>query len=104
MDEETSLCYCLTSCDVGAFVIASQQKEVLGVLDFVAKKKENGFETLFATVDIIAQEKVIGRGRETAHFEQANEVRVLAMDVTDNLYRRGEFNKSRLAEEDFAGG
>jgi len=35
-------------------MVASQEKKVLGILDFVAKEEEDGFEALFATVDIIA--------------------------------------------------
>jgi len=35
-------------------MVASQEKEVLGILDFVAKKEEDGFKALFATVDIVA--------------------------------------------------
>ena len=43
-----------TSCNIGALMVASQEKEVLGILDFVAEKEENGFKALFATVDIVA--------------------------------------------------
>ncbi len=80
-----------TSCNIGTFVVSPQQKEVLRVLDFVAEEEENSFETLFATVDIIAKEKIIGGGRKTTHFEEPYEVRVLAMNVANNLYGRGKF-------------
>lgn len=91
-----------TPCDVGAFVVPSQQEEVLRVFDLVTEKEENSFEALLATVDIIAKEKIIGGGRETTHFEQPNEVRVLAMNVANNLDGRRELDEGGLAEKDFA--
>jgi hypothetical protein len=59
----------LTSRDIGTFVIASQQEKVLGILDFEAEQQEYRLETLFASVDIVAEEEVVGCGGEAAHFE-----------------------------------
>jgi hypothetical protein len=85
-------------------VVATKEEEVLRVLDLVAEQKEDSLQTLLATVDVVAEEEVVGRRREAAHFEQADEVRVLAVDVTDDLDGRGELDERRLREEDLARG
>jgi hypothetical protein len=84
-------------------VIASQQKEVFGVLNFEAKQEKYGLEALFPPVDIVAEEKVVGGGGEAAHLEESNEIRILAMDVADNLDRGRELDERGLVEKDLAG-
>lgn len=71
--------------DGGALVVSTQNEEVLGVLDLVGKEKANGLKRLLATVDVVTKEKVVGLGRETAVFEETEEVIVLAVDITANL-------------------
>ena len=83
-------------------MVSPQQEEIFGVFDLVAEEEEDGLETLLSSVDIITKEKVVGRWGETTHFEESNEVGVLAVHIPDNLDWRGEFDKSRLTEEDFA--
>jgi hypothetical protein len=85
-------------------VVASEEEEVFRVLDLVAQQKQYGFEALLATIHIVPEEEVVGRRREAAHLEQADEVRVLAVDVADDLDGRGELDECRLGEEDVAGG
>jgi hypothetical protein len=85
-------------------MVAPQEKEVFGVLYLVAEEKEDGFETLLPAVDIVAEEEVVGGWWEATHFEQAYEIRVLAMHVTDNFDGRRELNEGGLAEEDLACG
>jgi hypothetical protein len=84
-------------------VVSSKEEEVLGVFDFVAQQKQNRFKTLLATVNIVTQEQIVGLWWETAHLEKTNKVRVLPMDVADNLDRRTKFDKGGLRKEDFAG-
>ena len=68
-----------------AFVISSQNEEVLGVLDLVCQQEADGLEGLLATVDVIAEEKVVGLWREAAVLEKTEQVVVLSMDVAANL-------------------
>ena len=75
----------LTSRDVRALVVPPQQEEVLGVLDLVAQEEKDGLEALLSSVHVVAQEEVVGCRREPAHFEQSDKVRVLPVDVADNL-------------------
>lgn len=40
--------------DGRALMIASEQEEVLGILDFVGQEQADGFDVVFASVDIVA--------------------------------------------------
>ena len=46
----------VNSVDRSTFVISSQQKEVLGVLNFVSQQQTDGFQTILSSVDIISKE------------------------------------------------
>jgi len=71
--------------DRGAFMVATEDEEVLGVLDLVGQQEADGLEGLFATVDVVAEEEVVGLGREAAVLEQAQQIVVLAVDISANL-------------------
>jgi hypothetical protein len=45
-------------------VIASQDEEILGVFDFVAKEKEYRLEALLASVHVVSKKKVCPSARE----------------------------------------
>jgi hypothetical protein len=74
--------------DRGALVVATQNEEVFGILDLVSEQKADSLERLLATVDVVTQEEVVGLGRETAIFEETQEIVVLTVDVTANLGRQ----------------
>ena len=40
--------------DLSRLVIASQQKEVFGIFDFIGKQKNDRFNGLFAPIDVIS--------------------------------------------------
>lgn len=52
-------------------MVATQNEEVLGVLDLVGQEKADGLERLLATVDVVTKEQVVCLWGETAVFEQA---------------------------------
>jgi hypothetical protein len=66
-------------------VVATQNEEVLGVLDLVGEEQADSLEGLFATVDIVAQEQVVGLGGEATILEQTQKIVVLAVDIAANL-------------------
>lgn len=66
-------------------MVATQNEEVLWVLDLVGQEKANGLERLLATVDIVTKEQVVRLWGETAVFEQAEEVIVLTVNVAADL-------------------
>lgn len=88
--------------DVGALVVPPQKEEVLRVFELVAKEEEDSLEGLLAAIDIVAEEEIVGVGRETAHLEHADQVGVLAVDITDDFDGRVQFEKCRLAQQNFA--
>mmetsp|Transcript_62983 Transcript_62983/g.148318 ORF Transcript_62983/g.148318 Transcript_62983/m.148318 type:complete len:388 (-) Transcript_62983:529-1692(-) len=54
------------SVDRRALVVASKHEEVFGVLNLVRQKQADAFQALGAAVYIVAQEEVVGLGREPA--------------------------------------
>lgn len=73
--------------DRGAFVVASQQEEVLGVFDLVGQQQADSLQRLLPSVHIVTQEQVVGLWGKSSVLKQAEEVVVLAVDVTANLER-----------------
>ena len=62
----------------------------------VAQKQQNCFETLLATVHIIAEEQEVAVGWETAHLEHADKIGVLAVYITNNLHGWGKLKQRGL--------
>ena len=66
-------------------MVTAEDEEVLRVLDLVREKQADGLERLLSTVDIVTEEQVVGLRWETAVLEQAQQIIVLAVDVTADL-------------------
>ena len=64
-------------------MVAAQQEEVFGVLDLVGEQQADGFDGVLAAVHVVAQEEVVGVGREAAQVEQSQQVVELPVDVAD---------------------
>ena len=47
------------SVNTGAFVVASQQKEVFWVLDFVCEQETNGLQGLLASIHVVPKKQII---------------------------------------------
>jgi len=90
--------------DGSALVVATEQEEILGILDFVGKEKANGLKTLFATIDVISQEEIVGIRREATVFKQTKKIIVLAVDITNDLDWRLELEENGLLSEDLVRG
>lgn len=90
--------------DGGALVVATQDEEVLWILDLVRQEKADGLERLLATVDVVTKEQVVCLWGETAVFEQTQEVIVLTVDVAADLNRSLELEQDGLRDEDLADG
>lgn len=71
--------------DGRTLVVATQNEEVLGILDLVGKQKANRLERLLAPVNVITKEEIVGLGGETAVLKEPQQVIVLAVDVAANL-------------------
>lgn len=72
--------------DAGALVVAAQDEEVLRILDLVRQEQADGLQRLLATVDIVAEEQIVGLWWEAAVFEQTEQVVVLAVNVAADLF------------------
>ena len=68
--------------DACTLVVPTKEEEVLRVLDLVRQQQTDGLERLFAPVDIVTQEKIVGMTWELSIFKESQEVKVLTVDVT----------------------
>mmetsp|Transcript_11461 Transcript_11461/g.20687 ORF Transcript_11461/g.20687 Transcript_11461/m.20687 type:complete len:342 (+) Transcript_11461:1304-2329(+) len=68
-----------------ALVIPTKDEEVLRILDFEGQYKADGFQRLFATVNVVTQEQIVGLWRETAILKQPEEIIVLTMNITTDF-------------------
>jgi hypothetical protein len=75
--------------DGRALVVAAQDEEVLGILDLVGEQQADGLERLLAAIYVVAEEEVVGLGREAAVLEEAEEVIILPVDIAANLRDKG---------------
>jgi len=63
-------------------VISTKNEEVFRIFDFVGKEQTDSVQGLFSSIDVIAQEQVIGFWREATVLKKSEEVVILAMNVT----------------------
>lgn len=71
--------------DGGAFVVATQDEEVLRVLDLVRKQQADGLERLLASVYVVSQEEVVRFWGEATVLEQAEKIIVLPVNIAADL-------------------
>ena len=69
----------------GTFMVSSQKKEVLGILNLVSHGQAHYLQGLFAVVHVIAQEHIICLGWKSAVLETSEKIVVLSVNVTDDL-------------------
>jgi len=82
--------------DRRALVVAAQDEEVLRIFDLVCEQQADGLEGLLSSVNIVAQEKIVGLRWESAIFEETQKIVILSVDVTANLYGRLQLKEDWL--------
>lgn len=87
--------------DRRAFMITTQQEEVLWVLDLVRQQQAYSLETLLATVDIVTQEQIISLGWKATVLKQPQQIRVLAVYIAAYLQRCFQLEQNGLLQEYF---
>jgi len=92
----------VNSVDGRALVVATKHEEVLGVLNLVGKQEADALETLRATIDVVSKEQVVGLGREATVLKKTQEIRVLAVDVSNNFQWGLEFQEDGLSHENLS--
>jgi hypothetical protein len=50
-------------------VVAAKQEDVLGVFDLETNQQEDAFQRHMTTVDVVAQEKIVGVAGISGHLE-----------------------------------
>lgn len=79
---DTFIVKSIDSVDTGTFMVAAEDEKVLWVLDLVGEQEGDGLEGLPATVNIVAEEEVVGVWGEAAIFKQPQQIIVLSMNIT----------------------
>ena len=59
------------SVDGGTLVVASQEEEVLRVLNLVCQEEADGLEGLLAAVHVVTKEEIVGVGWEATILEES---------------------------------
>ena len=72
-------------------MVPSQQEEILGMLDLVGQQQADALNRLFSSINIVAQEEVVGIAWETSIFKEFDKVGELAMDITTDFDGGFEF-------------
>jgi hypothetical protein len=71
--------------DRSTLVVTAEDEEVLRVFDLVCEEQANCLKRLLATVDVVAEEEVVGLRREAAILEKSQQIIVLAVNISANL-------------------
>ena len=69
-------------------MVATQDEEVLRVLDLVGQKQADCLEGLLAAIHVVAQEEIVRFRGEASILEQTEEIIVLTVDVPAYLVPR----------------
>mmetsp|Transcript_25476 Transcript_25476/g.51803 ORF Transcript_25476/g.51803 Transcript_25476/m.51803 type:complete len:309 (-) Transcript_25476:121-1047(-) len=93
----------IDSIDGRALVVTAKHEEVFGVLNFVRQKKADTFQPLWSTVHVVPKEQVVGLRWKPAILKKPEKIRILSMNIANNLQRRLEFQEHRLGHEDLSG-
>jgi len=89
--------------DRGAFVVASEEKEVLRVFNFVSQQETDGLQTLLSSIYIVSQKEIVCLRGKSSVLEQAEEIIILSVDVPADLDGRFEFEQDGLCHEELPG-
>lgn len=71
--------------DLTALVVAAKERHSVGVADLQGQQKEKCLYAVVASVDVVAEEDVVGVGTLAAHFEELLDVVELSMKIAANL-------------------
>lgn len=74
--------------DLPALVVSPDQRDQIGIADFIGEEQQKGLDAVEAPVHEIAQEKVADARNVAAVFEEFEQIIELSMDVAADGYRR----------------
>ena len=68
-------------------MVPSENEEILRVFDLVREEQAYGFQRLLPSVYVVSEEEIVGLGWKSSVFEEAEEVVVLTVYISANLFR-----------------
>ena len=86
----------INAVDLTTFVISAQQEKVFLVLDLVREQQNDRLQRLTTSVYVVAEEEVVGFGREPAIFKQSQQIGELTVGVTWDNKEKGKGGFSNL--------
>ena len=103
LDSEATLAFIVepvNAVDRSTLVVAAEHKKVLGILDLVGQQQADSFETLLSAINVVAEEDVVGLGRETTVLEETQQVVVLPVHIPANLDGSLELEEHGLTDQE----
>jgi len=97
------LAFIVEAIDTGdgcTLMVSAKQEEVLRELDLVSEQEDDCLQALLSTVDVVTQEEVVAFWWKAAILKKAEQVMVLAVDVTADLQGSFQFQQGALIQED----
>lgn len=73
-------------------MVSSEKGHSVFIPDLKGKEKEECFDTISASVDVISKENIVGVRRISANFEEFEEIIKLSMYISANSNWRPNFN------------
>ncbi|GMT31206.1 hypothetical protein PFISCL1PPCAC_22503, partial [Pristionchus fissidentatus] len=80
-------------------VVAAEQEERLRVAQLVPEQEEDRLQVVLASVNVVAQEEVVGGGWKASLVEESEQIGELTVNVSADLDGRLDFDEGRLLEE-----
>lgn len=91
------------SVDGGTLVVATEEEEVLRVLDLEGEEEADGLKTLLSTIDVVSEEEVVGLRGEASVLKESEKIQVLSVDVTADLDGGLKLKENGLTDKDLTG-
>jgi hypothetical protein len=78
-------------------MIAAQDEEIFWIFDLVGKEKADNLEGLFASIDVVAKEEVIGLGGEEINAPKSKKTRNKQyLWLRNTIHKPRSKNKTRM--------
>lgn len=81
-------------------MVASEEEETLGVLDFIGEQQTDTVQGLFSPIYVVSQKKIVALCGRPEYLENVQEILELAMCITTDLHGGIQFQQHRLFDED----
>ena len=68
-------------------MVSPEHEKCLGIFQLVAHEETQDFYPLIGPVNVVAKEQVVGVRWGATHLKYSKQIRVLAVNIADYIYR-----------------